>query len=190
MKTAIGLAALATLLLSTPAMTQTELRITHATTGGAEKEVLDRIIADFETANPDVKVTQIPFDDDVYSNTGLITQLQGQDVPDIYFQWAGFPVKRDAEAGYAKDLTEALASDSWGDYFIPAMWTAGAGTTVNGKPYLIPISLDVTNTIWFNETIFDENGIKFAFPTVQVTGGEAGPAAAQAVLDALHKPAA
>ena len=29
---------------------------------------------------------------------------------------------------------------------------------------------------------FDENGIKFAFPTVQVTGGEAGPAAAQAVL--------
>ena len=160
MKITIGLAALATLLLSSPAMTQTELRITHATTGGAEKEVLDRIIADFETANPDVKVTQIPFDDDVYSNTGLITQLQGQDVPDIYFQWAGFPVKRDAKAGYAMDLTEALASDGWGDTFIPAMWTAGSGTMVDGKPYLIPISLDVTNTIWYNEKIFEENGIK------------------------------
>ena len=35
---------------------------------------------------------------------------------------------------------------------------------------------------------FDENGIKFAFPTVQVTGGEAGPAAAQAVLGRLEVP--
>ena len=33
---------------------------------------------------------------------------------------------------------------------------------------------------------FDENGIKFAFPTVQVAGGEAGPAAAQAVLSAIE----
>ena len=161
MKMKFALAALATSLLSWPALAQqTELRITHATTGGAEKEVLDKIIADFEKANPDVKVTQIPFDDDVYSNTGLITQLQGQDVPDIYFQWAGFPVKRDAEAGYAMDLTKALASDGWGDTFVPAMWTAGAGTMVDGKPYLVPISLDVTNTIWFNEAIFEENGIK------------------------------
>ena len=54
-------------------------------------------------ANPDIVVKQIPFDDDVYSNTGLITQLQGQDVPDIYFQWAGYPVRRDAEAGLKID---------------------------------------------------------------------------------------
>jgi hypothetical protein len=71
MKIKIALATLATLILSAPATAQqTELRITHATTGGAEKEVLDKIIADFEKASPDVKVTQIPFDDDVYSNTG------------------------------------------------------------------------------------------------------------------------
>ena len=37
---------------------------------------------------------------------------------------------------------------------------------------------------------FDENGIKFAFPTVQVAGGEAGPAVAQTALDAVEKPAA
>ena len=37
---------------------------------------------------------------------------------------------------------------------------------------------------------FDENGIKFAFPTVQVAGGDAGAAAAQAVLSAIDKPAA
>jgi raffinose/stachyose/melibiose transport system substrate-binding protein len=153
------LVALSMALLTTTALAQTELRITHATTGGAEKEVLDKIVADFEAANPDIVVKQIPFDDDVYSNTGLITQLQGQDVPDIYFQWAGYPVRRDAEAGYAMDLSEALASDGWGESFVPSIWTAGSGTMVDGKPYLVPTSLDVTNTIWYNETIFAENGL-------------------------------
>jgi small-conductance mechanosensitive channel len=37
---------------------------------------------------------------------------------------------------------------------------------------------------------FDEQGIKFAFPTVQVAGGEIGPAVAQAALEAVSKPAA
>ena len=88
---------------------------------------MDAIVAAFEAANPDVKVKQIAFDDDVYSNTGLITQLQGQDVPDIYFQWAGFPVKRDADAGYAMDLTKALATDGWGDTFRAGDLDRGGG---------------------------------------------------------------
>jgi raffinose/stachyose/melibiose transport system substrate-binding protein len=153
------LTVLGAVLLTTTAMAQTELRITHATTGGTEKEVLDTIVAAFEAANPTIKVKQIPFDDDIYSDTGLITQLQGADVPDIYFQWAGFPVARDAEAGYAMDLTAALASDGWGDTFVPSVWTEGAGTMWQGKPYLIPTSLDVTNTIWYNTDIFEENGL-------------------------------
>jgi len=155
----LTLLALGAALMSTTAFAQVEIRITHATTGGAEKVVLDQIVADFEAANPDIKVKQIPYDDDIYSDTGLITQLQGTDVPDIYFQWAGYPVARDAEAGYAMDLTEALASDGWGDTFTPSVWSEGAGTMWQGKPYLIPTSLDVTNTIWYNTDIFAENGL-------------------------------
>lgn len=156
----MALGALGLVLLTTTAMAATELRITHATTGGSEKVVLDKIVADFEAANPDITVKQIPYDDDIYSDTGLITQLQSSDVPDIYFQWAGFPVKRDAAAGYAMDLTEALKSDGWGDTFVPSVWSEGAGTMVEGKPYLVPTSLDVTNTIWYNTDIFAENGLE------------------------------
>ena len=36
---------------------------------------------------------------------------------------------------------------------------------------------------------FDENGIKFAFPTVQVAGGESGPAVAQLAVEVMNKPA-
>ena len=40
------------------------------------------------------------------------------------------------------------------------------------------------------KTAFDENGIKFAFPTVQVAGGEPAAAVAQQGLELVHPPAA
>lgn len=143
---------------ATSAAAQTELRITHPMSAGANKTAFDTIVANFEAANPDITVNQIVFDDDIYSDTGLITQLQSNEVPDIYFQWAGFPVGRDVEAGYAMDLSDAMAG-GWQDKFIASAFTDGAGTTVNGSPYLVPISIDLTNTIWYNTAIFDEYGL-------------------------------
>lgn len=152
-------AATAVLLLTTAAMAQTEVRFTHSITGGSSRAALDAIIADFEAANPDIKIKEIVFDDDQYSNQGLITQLKSNEVPDIFFEWAGYPVQRDVAAGYAYDLSEAMAADGWKDSFSPAVWTDGAGTTVDGKPYLVPLSLDLTNTIWYNKKIFAEHNL-------------------------------
>jgi len=151
--------ATALLLLTTAAIAQTEVRFTHSITGGASREALDAIIADFEAANPDIKIKEIVFDDDQYSNQGLITQLKSNEVPDIFFEWAGYPVQRDVEAGYAYDLTEAMATDGWKESFSDAVWTDGAGTMVDGKPYLVPLSLDLTNTIWYNKKIFAEHNL-------------------------------
>ena len=74
------------------ALAETELSITHAMSSGAGKEAFDQIVSSFEAANPGVTVNQIVFDDDIYSDTGLITQLQSNEVPDLYFQWAGTTV--------------------------------------------------------------------------------------------------
>lgn len=146
------------MLAGTAALAQTEIRITHAMSSGAGMEAFDTIVANFEAANPGITVNQIVFDDDIYSDTGLITQLQSNEVPDIYFQWAGYPVGRDVEAGYAYDLTAAMA-DGWQATFIDSAFSAGAGTTVDGKIYMVPLSLDITNTIWYNKTIFAEYGL-------------------------------
>lgn len=144
--------------VASAATAETELRITHAMSSGASNEAFDRIVAGFEAANPGITVKQIVFDDDIYSDTGLITQLQSNEVPDIYFQWAGFPVQRDVEAGYAADLTAAMA-DGWQAGFIDSAFSAGSGTMVDGRIHMVPISLDVTNTIWYNTRIFEENGL-------------------------------
>jgi raffinose/stachyose/melibiose transport system substrate-binding protein len=165
-------------LIAAAAPAQTELRFTHAMTGGSNAAAMNDIIAAFEEANPDVTIRQIVFDDDIYSATGLITQLQSNEVPDIYFQWAGFPLKRDVEAGFAMDLTEAMAG-GWGDRFIDSAFTPGAGTTVDGRIYMVPLSIDVTNTIWYNVEIFDKYGLTppetwDEFLTVITTLREAG----------------
>lgn len=145
-------------LIAGAAVAQTEIRFTHAMTAGGNADAMNAIIAAFEAAHPDITVNQITFDDDIYSDTGLITQLQSNEVPDIYFQWAGFPLSRDVEAGYAMDLSAAMA-DGWAAGFIDSAFTPGAGTTVDGKTYMVPLSLDVTNTIWYNTAIFEEYGL-------------------------------
>lgn len=137
----------------------TELTIAHAMTGGAERVAFDAIVAAFEAENPGITVRQIVQDDDLYQDAGLITLLQSNDPPDIYFQWGGALVARDAAAGYSADLSEALAQDGWGDSFIDAAWSGPAGTTFESGIYLIPNSLDVTTALWYNVDIFEENGV-------------------------------
>ena len=137
-----------------------EIRITHSITGGSQKEALDGIIAEFEKANPEIKVKQVVFDDDQYSDTGLITQLKSDSPPDIYFQWAGFPMARDAKEGFAKDITAEMNEGGWKDTFLPSIWTPSMGMLYEGKAYLVPMTLDVTNVIWFNKKIFAEAGVK------------------------------
>ena len=107
---------------------QVELTIAHGMTGGADKDAFDKIVADFEATNPNIKITQIVQDDDLYEDTGLITLLKSNDPPDIFFEFGGERVASNAANGFAADLTEALAQDGWKDTFIDAAWSAPAGT--------------------------------------------------------------
>lgn len=157
---ALGPLALGSIAIASAGAEAGEVRITHSITGGAQKEALDSIIADFEKANPQIKIKQIVYDDDLYSDTGLITQLKSSSPPEIYFQWAGAPIQRDAREGFAMDLTSAMGEAGWKDSFIPSAFSVQMGAVNDGKPYLVPITLDVTNVIWYNKQIFKEAGIE------------------------------
>jgi raffinose/stachyose/melibiose transport system substrate-binding protein len=138
---------------------QIELTIAHGMTGGADRTAFDQIVADFEAANPNIKITQIVQDDDLYEDTGLITLLKSDDPPDIFFEFGGERVASNAENGFAADLTDALAEDGWQDTFIDAAWSAPAGTVFNDRIYMIPLGLDVTTVIWYDKATFDEFGL-------------------------------
>ena len=136
-----------------------ELTIAHGMTGGADRTAFDQIVAAFEAENPNIKVTQIAQDDDLYEDTGLITLLQSNDPPDIFFEFGGERVASNAANGFAADLTEALTEENWQDSFIEAAWSAPAGTMVDGRVYMIPTNLDVTTVIWYDKATFDEFGL-------------------------------
>jgi len=141
-------------------LAQTELTIAHAMTGGADRDAFDRIVAAFEEVHPDITVDQVVQDDDLYEDAGLITMLQSNDSPDIFFQWGGALVQRDAEQGFAADLTDALEAGGFGDWFVDAAWSPAAGTVVDGRVYMIPNSLDVTTALWYNLDLSEEHGLE------------------------------
>lgn len=145
--------------LSGPARQDVRLTIAHTSTGGPAKDLMDRAAAAFMALYPNVRVDQIVQDDDTYEDLGLITLLQSDRPPDIFFQWGGALVARDARLGHAADLTEALEQGGWKHLFAPAAWSREAGTTVDGRVYMIPDSFDVTNVIWYNRTIFRRLGL-------------------------------
>src|SRR5262245_2118938 len=58
------------------------------------------------------------------------------------------------------DLTSAMGEAGWKDSFIPSAFSVQMGAVSDGKPYLVPITLDVTNVIWYNKQIFKEAGIE------------------------------
>ncbi len=148
-----------TVIFSLVTAQQVELSIAHGMTGGADREAFDKIITDFEAANPRIKITQIVQDDDLYEDTGLITLLKSDDPPDIFFEFGGERVASNAENGFAADLTNVLAEEGWKDSFIDAAWSAPAGTMVDGKIYMVPLGLDVTTVIWYDKATFDEFGL-------------------------------
>jgi raffinose/stachyose/melibiose transport system substrate-binding protein len=149
----------AALLLGAAAAQAVEITITHTMTGGTHRVAFDEIIDAFHEAHPDIRVRQMPQDMEIYQDVGLISMLQSASPPDIFFQWGGDLVRRDAELGFALDLTEALAEGGWGDTFLDAAWSESAGTTVDGRVYMIPYAFDVTTVLWYNVDTFEEHGL-------------------------------
>jgi raffinose/stachyose/melibiose transport system substrate-binding protein len=156
----LATALLATLLIgAVAAQNVVEISVAHTMTGGAHRDAFDRIIEAFHEAHPTIRIRQIPQDMEIYQDTGLIAMLQSNDPPDIWFQWGGDLVRRDAELGFALDLTDYLAQDGWGDSFLDASWSEGTGTMVGDRIFMMPYAFDVTTVLWYNTDIFAEHGL-------------------------------
>ena len=136
------------------------VKFAHAVTGGSQAEALNEIVNDFEKRNPGIKIKQIVQDDDIYEDAGLITLLKSKNPPDIYFQWGGALVARDAKEGHAANLTAYLSQGGWKKSFSPAAWAESSGTMIGNDIYMIPTSLDVTTVLWYNKKIFKKLGLK------------------------------
>jgi len=109
----------------------------------------------YEAANPKVKVDLQQVGDQPYKDKIRVLSA-AQQLPDIYFSWAGDFANKFVRAGLAADLTSVLGPDTeWGKTFTPASLKA---FQYDGKSYGVPINLD-GKYLAYNKAAFTKAGI-------------------------------
>ena len=110
------------------------------------------VAAEFEAANPGVRVEVTGYQNEDLQRTLIPNALQSGDAPDVFQVWPGGEVRAQAEAGYLRDLTEDAAD------LIDEMGGAVAPWQVDGRQYALPFSFGITG-IWYNTDLFEQAGI-------------------------------
>jgi len=110
------------------------------------------VAAEFEEANPGVKVEVTGYQNEDLQRTLIPNALASGDAPDLFMVWPGGEVRAQAEAGYLKDLTEVAADTA-----------AELGGTVkpwqvDGKQYALPFTFGIEG-FWYNKDLFEQAGI-------------------------------
>ena len=77
-------------------------------------QYIEKVIADFEAANPDVDIVYSPYPNEAYKTT-LQVAIGSDDPPDMFFNWAGDDTGRYVREGHLVDLTPYAEQYKWGD---------------------------------------------------------------------------
>jgi raffinose/stachyose/melibiose transport system substrate-binding protein len=140
-----------------PAMAQNvvEMKLFHRWPNDPFKSYIDGVIAEFQAANPGVKITTDQVLNDAYKDKIRIV-IGSANVPDIFFSWSGEFAHNLARSGKAMDLTDILAqSPEWSDRIVQAQIEP---FKMNGKVYGVPWQMD-GKAIFYNKKIFAEHGV-------------------------------
>jgi len=129
----------------------------HIWGAGTEKQQIAKSIAQFEEANPDVKVEEIILDASTWQ-AKLMQLLSGDTPPDVFLWYPGPKTYDLVDEGVLAPLTEMW--DNYGlDYFIPA--GLKDEVTYNGEIWNLPWGYH-PSIVLYNKKIFDKFG--FSIP--------------------------
>ncbi|HQJ35166.1 MAG TPA: extracellular solute-binding protein [Rhodoglobus sp.] len=122
----------------------------------------------YEAANPGVTVDLQQVGDQPYKDKIRVLSAANQ-LPDVYFSWAGDFANKFVRAGAAADLTSVIAPDTeWGKTLAPAALKAFA---YDGKYYGVPIDLD-GKYLAYNTAAFTKAGISAPPATLEELLGD------------------
>jgi raffinose/stachyose/melibiose transport system substrate-binding protein len=142
--------------LSAPAEKSGTLTMVTKFADPAYAPYFEKIVAAYEDANPDVDIELEQVGDQPYKDKIRVLSAS-QDLPDIYFSWAGDFANKFIRANLAADLTSVIGDDTdWGSTFAPAALKA---FEYDGKRYGVPINLDAKYFV-YNTSIFEQAGVE------------------------------
>ncbi len=114
---------------------------------------MEALIADFEAANPDIKVTLQNFDHEGYKTA--IRNFLTTDAPDLANWYAGNRMAPFVNAGQFMDVSDVWAANDLGT----SLASAQASMTIDGKQWGVPYTYYQWG-IYYNKSVYDQVGAK------------------------------
>ncbi len=130
-----------------------EISFWHLSDQGTEmiQGFVDRYMAD----HPDVEVEVVPIQSEPYK-TKVNVAMEAGSPPCIFSTWTGGTLHEYVDAGRVLDLTAYMNEDDYKDRFLDG---AIQQATYQDKIWAVPIDNISIAVIFYNKTVFEENGI-------------------------------
>lgn len=150
----LALGAMLGLMAFAPAQAQTVVKYLNIASIPAEVELMKQAVAEFEAANPDIKV-ELPFLENEAFKAKLTTLLQSADAPDVFHSWGGGVFYEQAAAGVLRPIDDVItqaAKDNQG--------TAGVSAFTAPDGHIYGVARDVAEVVlWYNKALFEQAGV-------------------------------
>ncbi|MCP4385307.1 MAG: carbohydrate ABC transporter substrate-binding protein [Hyphomicrobiales bacterium] len=136
-----------------PALAEdTTVRWLHIESNPETLELWNQVVADYEAANPGVKVEIQHLENEAFK-AKLPTLLQSDDRPHVFYSWSGGVMRAQDEAGFLADVTEG--AKDWTDRFSSG---AAAAFEIDGKIVGAPNHLSEV-VFFYNKDLIDQAGV-------------------------------
>ncbi len=134
--------------------TPSVVQIMHVWGNPAEKAIIDKIVANFESKYPNYKVEQLVYDTASFHQK-IIQLLAGNTPPDVFISYPGARTYELVDKGVLEPLNEM-----WDKYKLSAEFTdeTKASLSYKGSVWNIPTKTNV-NIVVYNKAIFAKLGL-------------------------------
>ena len=137
------------------AQDKTEVTVWILTFGDTVLEVWDQVVADFETANPDIDIVLEQRSVDAHKDA-LRVAAGTEGAPDIYFMWAGLGLGGEfVHLGVSEPLDDVYEELGWEDRFLSSALTK---TEYLGQRHGVPYT-NHAMVVYYRKDLFEQAGI-------------------------------
>jgi raffinose/stachyose/melibiose transport system substrate-binding protein len=132
---------------------QITLNVWHIGVDVSRRATMEKAIARYQAANPNVKVVEQAIENDPYK-TKLKTAMGGGNPPDLFITWGGGWMEEFIKAGKVLDISEPVKAVA-ANYLEPGLSISMSGDKVYGLPVTCGPS-----SVYYNRQLYDKYGLK------------------------------
>jgi raffinose/stachyose/melibiose transport system substrate-binding protein len=120
----------------------------------SSKAPFEKVLADFQAKNPDIKLNVDATENETYK-TKIRAAVAANEAPDIFFYWSGGYMKSFVDAGKLLPLNDYIDTETQGKLLSGTLTNMTFGDKFFGLPHSMSIG-----TFFINKELFEQNNVK------------------------------